>query len=263
MVSFELWGQKFMAISAGPVFKFNPSISFLVNFDPLYFDPVPDQKQNAANGIDRIWKALSEGGRVLMPLDNYPFSEKFGWVEDRYGLSWQLMLTSTQGEPRPPIIPSMLFVGDNCGKTEEAIKYYTSLFQNSQTGNMVRYGAGQEPDKEGTVMFADFMLENSWFMAMDSAHDHQFGFNEALSFMVNCASQEEIDHYWQNLSAVPEAEQCGWLKDKYGVSWQIVPSEMKQMMQNGTEEQIARVTKAFLQMKKFDLEVLRKTFDGE
>jgi predicted 3-demethylubiquinone-9 3-methyltransferase (glyoxalase superfamily) len=98
---------------------------------------------------------------------------------------------------------------------------------------------------------------------MDSAHEHNYNFNEAISFMVYCDDQEAIDYYWEKLSAVPEAEQCGWLKDKYGVSWQIVPSDLGEMMGSGTEEQIARVTQAFLKMKKFDLDVLQQAYDGK
>jgi len=104
------------------------------------------------------------------------------------------------------------------------------------------------------------MLESQWFAAMDSAHEHKFKFNEAISFMVNCATQKEIDYYWEKLSAVPGAEQCGWLKDKFGLSWQVVPTEMGEMMRHGTREQIARLTRAFLKMKKFDLSELRKAY---
>ena len=111
-------------------------------------------------------------------------------------------------------------------------------------------------------MFTDFMLENQWFAAMDSAREHGFAFNEAASFMVSCGTQEEIDHYWEKLSAVPEAEQCGWLKDKYGLSWQVVPSDMDEMMRKGTPGQMARVTQAFLKMKKFDLAALRHAYEG-
>lgn len=261
-VSFELWGQKFMAISAGPLFKFNPSISFIVNFDPLFFDPSPAPAKDATKKLDEIWVALSEGGTTLMPLGEYPFSKHYGWVQDRYGLSWQLMLTDPEGEPRPPFIPSLMFVGEKCGKAEEAISFYLSIFRNSRQGILVRYDAGQEPDNEGTVMFADFQLEDYWFAAMDSARQHGFTFNEATSFIVTCDDQEEIDYYWGELSAVPEAEQCGWLKDKYGVSWQIVPAVMDEMMRNGTEEQIARVTQAFLPMKKLDIASLQKAYDG-
>jgi predicted 3-demethylubiquinone-9 3-methyltransferase (glyoxalase superfamily) len=255
ILSFELWGHSFMAISAGPLFKFNPSISFMVNFDP-------SQDKDAKARIDKVWEKLSAGGNVLMPLDKYPFSEHYGWVQDKYGLSWQLILTNPQGEVRPTIIPSLLFVGDVYGKAEAASDLYLSLFPHSKRGAIVRYGAGQAPDKEGAVMFTDFMLDGQWFAAMDSAHGHNFKFNEAISFMVNCDTQEEIDYYWAKLSAVPESEQCGWLKDKFGVSWQVTPTAMGEMMRNVRPEQIARLTQAFLKMKKFDLAALRKAYEG-
>jgi predicted 3-demethylubiquinone-9 3-methyltransferase (glyoxalase superfamily) len=263
VVSFELWRQKFMAISAGPLFKFNAAVSFIVNFDPLFFDPSPSREKEAREKIDAVWEKLSDGGTVLMSIGQYPFSERYGWVQDKYGLSWQLMLTNPAGDPRPPIVPSMLFVGKNCGKAEEAMHFYRSIFRHAKQGDLIRYSAGHEPDKEGTIMFADFMLENYWFAAMDSAREHNFTFNEAISFMVYCDGQEDIDYYWESLSAVPEAEQCGWLKDKYGVSWQIVPFGLDEMMRSGTKEQIARVTEAFLKMKKFDLTALQRAYDGK
>ncbi|MGD6959504.1 VOC family protein [Rossellomorea aquimaris] len=256
IVSFELWGQKFMAISAGPLYKFNPSASFIVNFDP-------SREKDAEEKINEVWNKLSEGGTALMPFDKYPFSEKYGWIQDKYGLSWQLILTNPEGEERPTIMPSLMFVGNKCGNAEEAINFYLSVFENAKQGLIARYPEGMEPDKEGTIMFSDFMLENQWFTAMDSAHEHKFGFNEALSFMVYCDTQEEIDYYWEKLSAVPEAEQCGWLKDKYGVSWQVVPSEMDELLSKGTPEQLERVTKAFLTMKKFDLGELQRAYEGK
>jgi len=233
IVSFELAGQSFMAISAGPLFKFNPSVSFFVNFDP-------SRDRDARSNLDTLWERLSQGGTALMPLDKYPFSERFGWVQDQYGLSWQLILSDPEGEERPFIVPSLLFVGDVAGRAEEAINHYLSVFKNSKMGAIARYGAGQEPDKEGTVMFADFMLEGQWFAAMDSAHEHNFTFNEAISFLVACDTQEEIDTCWERLSAVAEAEQCGWLKDKFGLSWQISPAALQDMMTKGTPEQVDR-----------------------
>ena len=253
LVSFELWGQKFMAISAGPYFKLNPSVSFIVNFDP-------SREKDAREKINEIWIKLSEDGTVLMPLDKYPFSERYGWIQDKYGLSWQLILTNPEGEERPALVPSLLFVGDQCGNAEEAIHFYLSVFKNTKQGLIARYPTAMEPDKEGTILFSDFMLEKQWFAAMDSAHEHKFSFNEAFSFMVYCDTQEEIDYYWERLSAVPEAEQCGWLKDKNGISWQIVPTEMDVMMSKGTPEQLERLTKAFLKMKKFDLVELRNAY---
>jgi len=255
IVTFELRGQPFMAISAGPLFRFNPSVSFIVNFDP-------SREKDAKENIDVVWEKLLQGGTVLMPLQEYPFSKRYGWLQDKYGLSWQLILTDPEGEERPEIVPSLLFVGDKCGKAEEAINFYLSIFKDSKMGALLRYGKGAEPDKEGTVMFADFKLLDLWFAAMDSAREHNFSFNEAISFMVYCDTQEEIDYYWEKLSAVPEAEQCGWLKDKYGVSWQIIPTVMDEMMGSGDEQKIARVTEAFLKMKKFDIAQLKKAYEG-
>ncbi|MEI3605436.1 VOC family protein [Pseudogracilibacillus sp. SE30717A] len=257
LVSFELWGKKFMAINAGPFFKFNPSVSFMVNFDP-------SREIDASEKLTEVWNKLSEGGTVLMPLDKYPFSEKYGWIQDKFGLSWQLILTNPEGDERPSILPSLMFVGDKCGKAEDAMNFYLSVFRNSKQGLIARYPGDMELDKEGTVMFSDFMLENHWFTAMDSAQDHKFSFNEAISFMVYCDTQEEIDDYWDKLSAVPEAEQCGWLKDKYGVSWQIVPREMEKMMGgSSTPEKIERVSQATLKMNKLELAELQKAYNGE
>ena len=198
-----------------------------------------------------------------MPLQEYPFSKWYGWIQDKYGVSWQLMLTNPEGEPRPEIVPSLLFTQDRAGKAEEAMNFYTSVFKESKKGSIMRYPAGMEPDKEGTVMFEDFKLLDTWMAAMDSAQKHEFVFGEAISFIVKCDSQEEIDYYWEKLSAVPESEQCGWLKDKYGVSWQVTPSEMDTMMEKGTPEQVDRVTKAFLQMKKFNIPTLKKAYEGK
>jgi predicted 3-demethylubiquinone-9 3-methyltransferase (glyoxalase superfamily) len=256
IVSFELNGHPFMAINAGPLFKFNPSISFIVNFDP-------SRDKNARKNLDILWGRLSQGGAALMPLDTYPFSERYGWIQDKYGLSWQLILSNPEGEERPAIVPSLLFTGAVAGRAEEAVNFYLSVFKNSKRGFTARYGKGQEPDKEGTLLFSDFMLGGQWFAAMDSAREHKFAFNEAISLLIPCETQEEIDYYWGKLSADPKAEQCGWLKDKYGLSWQVSPTVMEEMMTKGTPGQLAAVTKAFLPMKKFDIAALKRAYEGE
>lgn len=248
VVSFELYGQPFMAISAGPLFRFNPSVSFLVRCE-------------TGEEVDRLWGRLSPAGRELMPLDSYPFSSRYGWTEDRYGLSWQLMAVNGE-DIGQRIVPTLMFVGPVCGQAEDAIGLYTSLFPDSKVGEILRYGPGEAPDREGTIRHAGFMLAGQEFAAMDSGLDHDFGFNEAISFLVNCDTQEEIDYYWDGLSAVPEAEQCGWLKDRFGLSWQIVPSAMDKMLRSGSGEQIARVTGAFLQMKKLDIAELQAAYEG-
>lgn len=256
LVSFELAGHPFVAISAGPFFTFNPSISFFVNFDA-------SRDADAREKLDATWEKLSQGGTALMPLDTYPFSERFGWVQDRYGLSWQLILSNLEGDERPNLVPSLLFVGEVCGRAEEAIDFYTSVFSDSGRGNVVRYGADHAPDKEGTIMFADVTLSGQWFAAMDSAHEHHFAFNEAISFMVYCDTQEEIDYYWNALSDGGEEGQCGWLKDRFGVSWQVAPTVLEDYMSDSDPEATQRVTQAFLQMKKFDIEALRKAYAGK
>jgi predicted 3-demethylubiquinone-9 3-methyltransferase (glyoxalase superfamily) len=248
VVSFELFGQPFMAISAGPLFKFTPAVSFLV-------------RCRSKEEVDQLWERLSDGGAALMPLDSYPFSERFGWTEDRYGLSWQVMHAGEE-DIQQRITPTLMFVGEVCGKAEEAVNFYASVFPASKVGHVLRYAKGEEPDQEGTIKHARFTLVGQEFAAMDSAHEHSFGFNEAISFRVGCETQEEIDYYWDSLSAVPEAEQCGWLKDEFGLSWQIVPSLLGELLGGGTEEQTARVTQAFLQMKKLDFAELKRAYEG-
>lgn len=243
VVSFDLAGQSFMAISAGPIFKFTPAVSFFVTC-------------KSKEEVDVLWQKLSQGGKVLMEIGEYPFSKRYGWTQDKYGLSWQIGFM--EGLSKQKITPFLMFVGDVAGKAEEAINFYASIFHDSKVGNILRHGSGEEPDKEGTIKYATFTLEGQEFMAMDSAHAHAFSFNEAISFIVNCENQEEIDYYWKELSAVPASEQCGWLKDRYGLSWQIVPTAMGEMMKNKDPQKLARVTEAFLKMKKFDIAELEK-----
>jgi predicted 3-demethylubiquinone-9 3-methyltransferase (glyoxalase superfamily) len=249
IVTIELSGQEFMLISAGPLFKFNPSISFLVAC-------------KTSKEVNELWGKLSEGGTALMELGEYPFSEKYGWLQDKFGLSWQLMSMGKR-KIKQKITPTLMFVGSVCGKAEEAINFYASVFRNAKVGDILRYGKGEEADKEGTIKHIAFVLDGQEFAAMDSARNHNFAFNEAISFIVHCDTQKEIDYYWGKLSAVPEAEQCGWLKDKYGVSWQIVPAAMDKMMQDKDEKKIARVTEAFLKMKKFDIAKLEQAYIGK
>ncbi|HEY9063257.1 MAG TPA: VOC family protein [Pseudobacteroides sp.] len=244
MLNFELAGQQFSAISAGPYFKFNPSISLMV---ACY----------SSEEVDAKWKTLSEGGTELMPLDEYSFSKKYGWIQDRYGLSWQLMLVDN-GQAAQKITPNLLFSNDACGKAEEAVKYYTEIFESSELGIISKYGPGEAAASNAKVNYASFKLDGCDFSAMDNAFDAEFNFNEAFSFIINCKDQTEIDYFWDKLSAVPEAEQCGWIKDKFGVSWQIVPENMDQMLYSGSKDEIQRITEAFLKMKKFDLEALEK-----
>ena len=247
MFTIEIAGQEFMLISAGPYFKFTPAISFIISCNTL-------------GEVDKYWNKLIQDGIALMPIDSYPFSERYGWVCDKYGLSWQIMYVG-DAEIKQKITPALMFVGDQCGKAEEAINFYISTFKNSKIENIDRYGEGDEVNKPDMIMQVKFILENLTFSAMDSAHKHNFTFNEAISFVVNCDDQEEIDYFWEKLSAFPEAEQCGWLKDKYGLSWQITPSVMSEMMQNKDAQKMTQLTEAFLKMKKFDIAELIKAYE--
>lgn len=222
-VDFQIGDLRLTAINAGPDFKFNPSISFIVNFDPM-------RDEQAREHLDELWATLIDGGEALMPLDEYPYSKRYGWVKDRYGLTWQLILADPEGDPRPFIIPSLLFAGKNTNRAEEAMNYYLSVFPDSKQGMVARYPEDMGPAKAGSLMYADFTLSEQWFAAMDSGVEQPFIFNEAISLSVACKDQEEIDYFWDKLSAVPESEQCGWCKDKFGVSWQVVPENMDELM---------------------------------
>jgi predicted 3-demethylubiquinone-9 3-methyltransferase (glyoxalase superfamily) len=238
---FELDGQEFMILNGGPEFTMNPSISFMVHCD-------------TAGEVEALWNKLSDGGKALMPLDTYPFSDKYGWIQDKYGLSWQLILPKQKAPQK--VMPSLLFVNEVYGKAEEAIQYYTSVFRNAKMGNIARYPGGMEPDQEGTLMYADFVLEGQWFVAMDSALNHQFHFGEAISFIVHCDTQEEIDYYWDTFTKEGKELQCGWLRDKYGVAWQITPEVMLNLLQGEDREKARRAMEAMMTMVKLDIAAL-------
>ncbi len=166
-----------------------------------------------------------------MPLEPFPYSELYGWVADRYGLTWQLILSDPTGDPRPFIIPSLLFTGENTNRAEEAAHFYASLFKDSIIGLLNHYPEDHGPAKAGALMYGDFTLANQWFAAMDSAVEQDYVFNEAVSLSVSCKDQAEIDYFWAKLSSDPQFEQCGWCKDKFGVSWQIVPENIETLME--------------------------------
>lgn len=247
MITIELAGQEFMLMSGGPYFKFTPAVSFLIAC-------------SSTEEVERLWEKLMENGAALMSLDVYPFSKKYGWVIDKYGLSWQVMYMGNF-EIKQKITPTLMFVGDQCGNAEEAIRFYATIFNHSKVGDILRYGEDASPDKPGTIQHVDFTLKNQAFAAMDSAYEHDFTFNEAISFIVNCDTQKEIDYYWDKLSAFPEAEQCGWLKDKYGFSWQITPSIMSNIMKDKDTTKLAQVTETFLKMKKFNIAELKEAYE--
>ena len=246
---FELDGFQFQCLDGGPMFQFNPSVSFFVNCT------TKDQ-------VDTIWGKLSADGNVLMELGEYPFSAYYGWIQDTFGVSWQIIQSKPEGGIRPYILPSLMFIGKNTGKAKDAMEYYVSIFPDSQVGTVSNYPEGAAPDPDSKVAYEDFTLANQSFAAMDSGTQHDFNFNEAISLIVDCQDQAEIDHFWEKLSANPEAEQCGWCKDKFGVSWQIVPRQLGELLSNPDKNARDRVMHAMLQMKKIDIAALQAAANG-
>ncbi|PYI38666.1 hypothetical protein CVS30_08900 [Arthrobacter psychrolactophilus] len=221
VVDVMVGGYQLRLINAGAEFRPTPAISFILNMDPLMFDGGEDQ---ARATLQEVWAAFSDGGQVRMELGVYPHSKLYGWVEDRFGVNWQLMLTDPAGEPRPFVIPQLLFTGPTA-HAQEAMDLYTGLLPDSATTMVVPHASASDG-----IMFAEFMLAGQWFSAMDGGSIHDFTFTPGLSLELSCADQDEIDSVWEALSSVPEAEQCGWVVDRFGVSWQIVPQNMGELM---------------------------------
>ena len=252
-ICFQIEGQEFIALNGGKDFQINPSISFFVNCD-------------TSEEIDRLWLKLSDSGEVLMELNKYPFSEKYGWVKDKFGVSWQLILMDNKQK----VTPCLLFTGEHFKKAEEAINFYISIFRNpalpAESSGIIQLEYYQ-PDQgaEGAVVHARFKLNSQEFIAMDSNLEHNFDFNPAISFVVNCKTQEEIDYYWNKLSegGVEEAQQCGWLADKFGVSWQIVPAVLGKLLSGPDPARTDRVMQAVMQMKKLDFKTMQQAYEQQ
>ncbi len=242
IVDLVLANLRFSAISAGPYFKFNPAVSLMVSC-------------GSRQEVDALYSVLSVEGSILMPLGDYPFSQWYAWIQDRYGLNWQVMLVEKVDEANK-IRPNLLFAGPVCGMATEAIDYYVSVFDNSVRGFVNRYGDGEAMDERAQVNYAELNIMGTQLVVMDHGFGGDFTFNEAFSLIVLCDDQAEIDKYWERLSFVSEAEQCGWLKDRFGVSWQIIPSNWTEIMMNGDKEALKRVTDTFLKMKKIDIAMI-------
>ena len=243
-VEFQLAGLEFAAISAGPYFKFNPSISFMVACE-------------TKEEVEHLYRILIEGGSELMPLDRYDFSQWYAWISDKYGLNWQIMLVENSNEHKK-IRPCLLFGMEECGRAQEALDYYRAVFSESKVGYVNHYQEGEAADARAKINYAELELFNLDMVMMDHGYGGDATFNEAISFMISCEDQKEVDYFWEKLSFVKEAEACGWVKDQFGLSWQIIPKRLAELLSDGTLEECERVTKAFLEMKKFDIEALEK-----
>jgi predicted 3-demethylubiquinone-9 3-methyltransferase (glyoxalase superfamily) len=237
---FRIANQSFMTLNGGPQFSPNPSISFYVTF--------PDTAV-----LEEVWKQLASDGHVLMPLDKYDWSPRYGWLQDAWGVNWQL--TVADGKQGHSITPLLMFCGEHQNQARQAIDYYQQLFPASSVDFVMNYQPGQSKTGEG-IVHAVFHLAGSPFRAMDSAVEQPFTFSEGLSLVVNCDTQEEIDHYWEQLTDGGQESQCGWCRDRFGVWWQVVPSVLGQLMTDPVRA--PRVMQALLKMKKFDIGVLER-----
>ncbi len=238
VVMFNLDGKKIMGLNGGPMYKINPSISLFVTCETI-------------ERTNKVWNKLIEGGRVYIPIDKHSWSERYGWLQDKFGVTWQISLVNNPGD-KPKITPSMLFTGKQFGRAAEAIKLYSSLFENSSTEMMFPYPVGDA--NEGKVMFSVIKLNNYELIVMDGPGEHDYTFSEGVSFVVNCETQDEIDFYWNKFTGDGEESMCGWLKDKFGVSWQIVPSIIGQLLSDPNKSQ--NVMTALLKMRKLDIKTL-------
>lgn len=244
-VSFKLEGQNFTALNGGPHFKLNQSISFFVYCES-------DTK------IEKIYNKLSEGGTIFFKLDKYDWSPRYAWVQDKFGLSWQLDVDKINNSQK--ILPALLFVNDKSLKVKEVVNYYSSFFPDSKIIMEYPYDKSAEvPD--GTLLFAQFKLADHLFNAMSSTMKHEFDFNEAFSFVVNCKDQNQVDYYWNKLTSDGGNEsQCGWLKDKFGISWQIVPTRLIELLGDPNPVKAQKVMMSMLQMKKIIIADLEEAY---
>lgn len=246
--SFVLDGIQLQAFDAGPQFKFNPSISFFVVCE-------------TENEINALWDKLIEGGEAMMPLDRYEWSERYGWLTDRFGISWQLM----KGNPEDvgqKIVPLLFFTGAQRGKAEEAINLYMSVFKDSALDGILKYTPGEIDANGGMVKHAQCKLMGQTYMFMDSGVDNDFPFNEAISIFVSCDGQEEVDYYWKKFTEEgAQEQQCGWLKDRFGVSWQIAPHSLMDRVADGEPKRVLNMMNALYKMKKLDVAALEKAYN--
>jgi predicted 3-demethylubiquinone-9 3-methyltransferase (glyoxalase superfamily) len=242
---FLLMGEEFLAIDGGPGFVFTPAISFVVNCD-------------TQEEADALWEKLSAEGEVLTPLDHYALLRKYGWIRDKYGITWQLEIMSSSQK----IMPLLLFTGKQNRRAEDAMVFYAAVFEDAQPLEMERYIDGELGDPY-SVRRARLLLVDQELMVTDSNIDSAYLFTPAISLFVDCKTQAEIDKFWEKLSADGgEKGMCGWLTDQFGVSWQVVPSTLVDWINDPNPVKSQRVIQGLLAMRKLDIEDLRKAYEG-
>ena len=238
VTTFRLDGLKIMGLNGGPMYKTTQSVS-------LYIYAGNESE------VTRLYNLLSKNGKVMMPLDTYAWSPKYAWVEDQFGNSLQLDVKEIEGTQK--IVPCLLFANEKIGFVKKAIDHYTSILKDASIKFEAPYPteAGLEI---GTLLFAQYTLNETIFQAMSSSIAHDFDFTPGNSFVIDCDTQDEIDHYWEKLGKNGRYDRCGWLADAFGVSWQIVPTGLSKLIAEKGEV----VIEAFMKMQKFDIKTLEE-----
>ena len=244
----SLMGQELQIMNYETKAILNPSISFFVNF-------------KTAEEVENLYRKLKDGCKELMPLSQYPFSKKYVWLQDEFGVSWQI--SQSDNIDKNFINPSFLFHGDNAGKAQKAIDLYTSIFAQSKVEFISKYGENAL-DKAEYINYSLFQLQNQQFGVMDSSFDHLFEFNEAISFLISVDIQKDVDYYWDKLiEGGGKAVQCGWLEDKFGISWQVVPVQLMKLMGDSDQVKSERVRQAMFKMIKIDIAGLEAAYNQQ
>ncbi|MDO4242463.1 MAG: VOC family protein [Actinomyces sp.] len=232
-VRYRLAGFELSAINAGDEFAMDPSLSLAITLDPALVEDAPTRLHALHDGL------LADGGRELMALQEYDFAPLYTWVQDRYGMTWQLAVGSHEAQDGSAeacgavrIVPSLLFDGED-SRAAEALRTWVEVldraFGASRLGPM-RFYQRQGRQHADSLLHGSAVLAGVPVSAMDNGGEQDFGFSCALSLQVMCDTQEQVDTVWDGLSAVPEAEICGWLRDRFGLSWQVCPANVTELM---------------------------------
>ena len=227
-----------MAMNGGLHYKVNSAVS--------YFIYCESEKE-----ILRIYDALKEEGTLLMPLGKYEWSPQYAWVIDKYGVNWQLDVEAINNSQK--VVPNLLFVNNKNHLVGSAVDFYTEVFKKSSTLMKAPY----PPDAgmpQGALLFAQYKLYDVIFNAMSSTMQHDYDFTPGNSFVIECSSQDEIDYYWQKLGEEGQYSRCGWLTDRYGLSWQVIPNFLPKLTADPIKG--PKVIQAFMSMTKFEIEPL-------
>jgi predicted 3-demethylubiquinone-9 3-methyltransferase (glyoxalase superfamily) len=237
-VEFAIANIKAVGLNGGPLFRFSPAFSFFLSCESL-------------EEIDFFWSRLSSGGAPRMALGKYPWSEKYGWTTDKFGVEWQLILAPGSQK----VAPCFLFTDALYGKGRQALEFYANIFPDS------KIEAESLNPKTGMIAHCAFSLNGQSFRLMEGDGKHGFSFNESMSLVVTCDTQDEIDAYWSRLTVDGgEPSRCGWLKDKFGVSWQVVPANLATYASH--PEKFEKAIAAVMKMAKLDMAAIDRAASG-